>query len=502
MGFNSNFSDPKVIDKFRQNNLRGLMGPDNFFSDKIQLRKPRYYAARLAAGHNLSQCCYFRSVCFAEVYFQTCENGNEHRNHCWNERGVSARLQSGAGEITRAKHTRQPKSTAQFQDDEDYSLHQSFAVHAHSGSVRTVDTRGKYLASGGADDRIFIYDMKTRQEIQMLNSHNGIVNHLQFTPDATHLFSAASDGTFSATRTGSWMSEGFWKSPHNGKSVNHLSIHPSGKLALTLGSDLTLKTWNLVKGRQTFTTNLKSKSKLGSAIDFVEFSTDGQNFLLSGAKAVEIWSIERAMITREIECDSKPSSVCWLDAENLLIGLANGKLMWCNLEKDESLTFEMYDSRVKALQYRNGFLASASSDGDVTVWSVDISENDITELCAANIGCRPICLTIINLADFSDEYVLKLEKEEEEETTSEVPKSEQKVNGNRQVGKVVVIEEGDDDEGEKEKPKTNENLASKSPKKGKRKSLSKSEPKTPTKKPKSASANRSANSSGFVEEDI
>lgn len=361
------------------------------------------------------------------------------------------------------------------------------------------------MASGGTDDRIFIYDMKTRQEIQMLNSHNGIVNHLQFTPDATHLFSAASDGTFSATRTGSWISEGFWKSPHNGKSVNHLSIHPSGKLALSLGSDLTLKTWNLVKGRQTFTTNLKSKSKLGAAIDFVEFSTDGQNFLLSGAKAVEIWSIERAMITREIECDSKPSSVCWLDAENLLIGLANGKLMWCNLEKDESLTFEMYDSRVKALQYRNGFLASASSNGDVTVWSVDIGETDITELCAANIGCRPICLTIINLADFSDEYVLKFEKEEAEEveeSTSEKPKSERKVNGSRQVGKVVVIEEGDDEEDEKEKPKRNKSHPPKSPKNSKRQSLNKTETKTPTKKPKNTSANKSINSSGFVEEDI
>lgn len=80
--------------------------------------------------------------------------------------------------------------------------------------------------------------------------HNAMVNHLRFTPDATHLFSAGSDGALAATRTGSWISEGLWKAPHNGKPINHISIHPSGKLALTLGADLTLKTWNLVKGRQ------------------------------------------------------------------------------------------------------------------------------------------------------------------------------------------------------------------------------------------------------------
>lgn len=84
----------------------------------------------------------------------------------------------------------------------------------------------------------------------MITAHDAMINHVRFTPDATHLFSVSSDGSLCATRTGSWISEGKWKAPHNGKPVNHISIHPSGKLALTLGADLTLKTWNLVKGRQ------------------------------------------------------------------------------------------------------------------------------------------------------------------------------------------------------------------------------------------------------------
>lgn len=55
-----------------------------------------------------------------------------------------------------------------FQDGDDkYSLHQSFAVHAHIASIRTVHAKGKYLASGGADDRVYVYDMKKRQEIQV-----------------------------------------------------------------------------------------------------------------------------------------------------------------------------------------------------------------------------------------------------------------------------------------------------------------------------------------------
>ena len=39
-------------------------------------------------------------------------------------------------------------------------------------------------------------------------------------------------------------------------AVTLMSIHPNGKLALTVGTDATLRTWNLVKGRQAYATNL------------------------------------------------------------------------------------------------------------------------------------------------------------------------------------------------------------------------------------------------------
>lgn len=348
------------------------------------------------------------------------------------------------------------------------------------------------------------------------------MNHLRFTPDATHVFSAAADGTLAATRTGSWISEGFWKAPHSGKSITHLTIHPSGKLALTLGADLTLKTWNLVKGRQIFTTNLKSKSSLGRIIEYVEFTPDGKNFLLSGAKSVEIWNIERADVTRQIECDAKPTSVCWLDDVNLLVGLNSGKLLWCNLEQDEQLTFEMYESRVKGLCYRDGFLASTSSNGDVTVWKLSIDEQDITELCSINIGCRPTCITMINLSDFASEYVLKMEKDVVDgEAVTEGTKLNNKAKVNSKVGKVVIECDSDDDKDKKtseasasksSKSKTPVHVEATTPSLKKRKSVGRNEkaavakPANPSqatpngaKKPK---LNKSRNSSRFTEEDL
>lgn len=84
-----------------------------------------------------------------------------------------------------------------------------------------------------------------------------------------------------------------------------------------------------------FTTNLKSKSKLGFTIEFVEFCPAGKNFVLSGANAVEVWSVEKAGIIKTISCISKPTALCWLDENNILIGLNDGKLVWSQLDEND-----------------------------------------------------------------------------------------------------------------------------------------------------------------------
>lgn len=74
---------------------------------------------------------------------------------------------------------------------------------------------------------------------------------------------------------------------------------------------------------------------MGQSIEMVEFSPSGTLFVLSGARAVEVWSIEKAGIIKTIPCQSKPTALCWLDDDNLLIGLNDGNLVWNRLHNDE-----------------------------------------------------------------------------------------------------------------------------------------------------------------------
>lgn len=60
-----------------------------------------------------------------------------------------------------------------FQDDNKTTITQSFADKSHSGSIRCVAVKDKWVATGATDDRIFIYDMSIRKQSQVnLRGHD------------------------------------------------------------------------------------------------------------------------------------------------------------------------------------------------------------------------------------------------------------------------------------------------------------------------------------------
>lgn len=100
------------------------------------------------------------------------------------------------------------------------------------------------MASGGADDRIRIYDLRKRAETKEVFNHVGIINAIVFVEDGKYLMSGADDGKIVFTNTQTWEVEKEWKSAHKG-AVRCIAIHPNGQLALTVGADLIVKSWNL-----------------------------------------------------------------------------------------------------------------------------------------------------------------------------------------------------------------------------------------------------------------
>lgn len=96
-------------------------------------------------------------------------------------------------------------------------LKQTFATHSHSASVRCISIAGKFLASGGTDDKVVVIDLKTRKEHTVLMNHDGTINTVAFTHGGTHLLTGSDDGSIIVTRTGNWQVEKIWKKAHGGK---------------------------------------------------------------------------------------------------------------------------------------------------------------------------------------------------------------------------------------------------------------------------------------------
>lgn len=230
------------------------------------------------------------------------------------------------------------------------------------------------------------------------------VNNIAFTPDSSHIISCSSDGSIAAVRCGNWKLEKHWKNAHKGSPVNCLAIHPSGKLALSLGGDGVLRTWNLVKGRQAYATNLVPKlGQEAKIITIIKWSPDGTKYLIATNFLLVLYSAEKAGIIRKVEFKSRVTCVEFIDNEILIVGHDDGQVEFYDLQSSAQVFSEAaHETRVKAVVHSDDIIATASSSGELKLWSFTDTMNLMaTENCGARITC------LVLAESFQEEEVKK-----------------------------------------------------------------------------------------------
>jgi WD40 repeat protein len=140
-----------------------------------------------------------------------------------------------------------------------------------------------------------------------LHKHAGAINSLEFVTGATHLLSAGADGMcprvdllashmrckliggkkwlglvafllcmLDVGKLCVWQTEGGWDCravlEGHAKEVMGAALHPSGKLALSVGKDYTLRVWDMVHGKCALATNVKQTLLKGATGQLVRFS--------------------------------------------------------------------------------------------------------------------------------------------------------------------------------------------------------------------------------------
>ncbi|KAG2345913.1 WD40 repeat-like protein [Suillus weaverae] len=235
-----------------------------------------------------------------------------------------------------------------------FELQPIFIFPAHASCIKAVAASpngGKWLATGSADEVIKVWDLRRKKEIGGLMHHEGSITQLQF-PSRSHLLSASEDGSLCLFHARDWVVLRTLKG-HKGR-VNSTAVHPSNKVALSVGKDNTLRMWDLMRGKGSAST------KLGKEGEVVRWSTTGSSFVVQSQNTIDVFTVD--MILRHtITHPSRIHTIRFSNRVNgsgelLLVGAEDKKLSIYDIpddpEKMPTVIAEMigHSNRVKAVE--------------------------------------------------------------------------------------------------------------------------------------------------------
>ncbi|XP_036303563.1 p21-activated protein kinase-interacting protein 1 isoform X1 [Pipistrellus kuhlii] len=266
-----------------------------------------------------------------------------------------------------------------------------FTHHAHTASLSAVAANSRFVVTGSKDETIHIYDMKKKIDHGALVHHNGTITCLKFHGNR-HLISGAEDGLICVWDAKKWECLKSIKA-HKGH-VTFLSIHPSGKLALSVGTDKTLRTWNLVEGRSAFIKNIKQNAHI------VEWSPRGEKYVVVILNKIDVYHLDTAAVSGTITNEKRVSSVTFL-SESVLAVAGDEEVV--RFFDTDSLTclceFKAHENRVKDLFSfeipEHHVIVTASSDGFIKMWRLAQDKKiPPSLLCEVNTNARLTCLGV------------------------------------------------------------------------------------------------------------
>ncbi|KAB0396797.1 hypothetical protein E2I00_013287, partial [Balaenoptera physalus] len=278
-----------------------------------------------------------------------------------------------------------------------------FTHHAHTASLSAVAVSSRFVVTGSKDETIHIYDMKKKIDhgalfaLKMnvnsacLGVSTGTITCLKFHGNR-HLISGAEDGLICVWDAKKWECLKSIKA-HKGH-VTFLSIHPSGKLALSVGTDKTLRTWNLVEGRSAFIKNIKQNAHI------VEWSPRGEKYVVVILNKIDVYQLDTASVSGTITNEKRVSSVTFLSESVLAVAGDEEVVRFFDCDSLMCLSeFKAHENRVKDMfsfeTPEHRIIVTASSDGFIKMWKLKEDKGvSPSLLCEVNTNARLTCLGV------------------------------------------------------------------------------------------------------------
>ncbi|MFO7829037.1 MAG: caspase family protein [Bacteroidales bacterium] len=226
----------------------------------------------------------------------------------------------------------------------------------------------KYIATGGVDDRIFIWDAKTGNVIQELKNRDWPLA-LKFTPDGRYLVSG---GRTKLVKIWDYKTGNLIKQMKGHRAqILSLDISPDGRYIATGSSDKLIKLWDLNLGA--FVKDLKGHR---NEVTSVAFSPDGKK-LASGSEdhTIKEWNMPSGSEIRTIKDAHRADIRCIAYSPNgkYLASGADDKMinLWKNGKKYNSFIGHKHILQHLAFSPDGEYLLSGGYDKFFILWETE-----------------------------------------------------------------------------------------------------------------------------------
>ncbi len=244
---------------------------------------------------------------------------------------------------------------------------QPLRLQSHSGSILDVafSPHGTFVASGGRDQQVIIWDPNVGVRKHTLKGHSDTITSLAFNPNGSRLATSSLDQTARI-----WSPSGsveIMKLRGHLDAINDVAFSPDGSRIATASKDRTVKVWNTSE-------QVPRAMGIVSSIKSIAINKNGESAVTSSMDgSIKLWNIERGTYVRVANLHSNGVQGVTYSPDGSLIATASldGTICFVDSQTRKRRATIVADSgplETVGFNADGSLLVSAGRNGIVTLW--------------------------------------------------------------------------------------------------------------------------------------